>query len=60
MRTHTYNQGAADERAIWIRKVRALVRRDTGYVQPSIMELLAWGKKRAERCAKKPGGIGRK
>lgn len=60
MKPKTYNEGANDERTVWMRKVRMLVKRDSGYVQPSIMELLAWGKKRAERCNKKPGGIGRK
>jgi hypothetical protein len=52
----TPNDGAAAERACWMRKVSREAKADPN---PALDSLLAWGRLRTKRNVKK-GGLGRK
>lgn len=64
MKSKTYNEGANDERSVWLAKLRRALKSfpaTSGALEIRVFleELIDWGKQRAART-KKPGGIGRK
>lgn len=62
-RPQTLNQGACDERTVWMAKVRRTRRSISDNfpeAQAIVDKLIAWGKSRCERFNAKPKGIGKK
>lgn len=64
MKPKTYNEGASDERTVWMSKLRRALKAFPATsgaleIRMFLLELIEWGKLRVVRT-KKFGGIGRR
>lgn len=57
-RAKTYHDGAREERACWINKVKRMLKMNFESVDLNI--LMKWGMSRRKRYESEPGGLGRK